>query len=501
MFTFTMSDKGPNLLCDRSSCVRSFVRTRLRGPKFSDRHAKSIDARRASKIIGYASDKIAVSRVELPEITLQIDLLPGRSAGTIMTKQQQQTKSHQGGSGGDGSPLALPFPSASTAAPSLRLPATPVAARNSPAAVRDNDDGDNNSEVRTTAAAAAAAPAQSSPSSGDTRKGATDDGDDEHNADQDNETDVKATNVATLPDHTFTQRGLDIIELVGPAATGEATVFVEERRRNRRSAATQITSTFGRLAKQSSQKEKKGQKADGDGEASKKRTLPLNFTVNGKGGVLRVLTPVDKKKRGEHVKSPETVLSQSRNSDRAKECPLRDEYGAVLGSANTDGKDRVPGDAPKSVEHTRPADTQNRVEGREEMEACCQQTRRSSFAHMTIDLDVSLRKGQTFATVTNLLDCEAAGKSEAFGDDGALTKMASDNVKQNEVDYAGKGSKSDLGGDVIQGGPESTKKEYGDDPSVSLTKSSLLVALIGPTLRVKMSRVQKPLIRIQRSIK
>jgi hypothetical protein len=36
--------------------VRSFVRTRLRGPKFSDRHAKSIDALRASIIIGYASD-------------------------------------------------------------------------------------------------------------------------------------------------------------------------------------------------------------------------------------------------------------------------------------------------------------------------------------------------------------------------------------------------------------------------------------------------------------
>jgi hypothetical protein len=56
MFMFTMSDKGPNFLCDRRTLTHSFVRTRLRGPKFSDRHAKSIDALRASIIIGYASD-------------------------------------------------------------------------------------------------------------------------------------------------------------------------------------------------------------------------------------------------------------------------------------------------------------------------------------------------------------------------------------------------------------------------------------------------------------
>ena len=52
MFMFIMSDKGPNFLCD----VRTFVHgSGFR--KFKDRHAKSIDALRASIIIGYASDK------------------------------------------------------------------------------------------------------------------------------------------------------------------------------------------------------------------------------------------------------------------------------------------------------------------------------------------------------------------------------------------------------------------------------------------------------------
>jgi hypothetical protein len=60
MFTFIMSDKGPNFLCDWTP-GRTDVRTRLRGPKFSDRHAKSIDALRASIIIGYASDDVVTN--------------------------------------------------------------------------------------------------------------------------------------------------------------------------------------------------------------------------------------------------------------------------------------------------------------------------------------------------------------------------------------------------------------------------------------------------------
>jgi hypothetical protein len=58
---FIMSDKY-HFLCDQNvehekwNTKSGNLRTQLRGPKFKDRHAKSIDALRASIIIGYASD-------------------------------------------------------------------------------------------------------------------------------------------------------------------------------------------------------------------------------------------------------------------------------------------------------------------------------------------------------------------------------------------------------------------------------------------------------------